>query len=259
MRIQRRAWAFGEALRRACDEAPERIALVGTGGISHWPVTPDSGKINEAWDRAFLRQWSGNDRDAMLSYTDEATYRDAGQGGFEIRTFIATAAAARGSGTVRFDAPIPIFSVGCTVATMTCNEGEAMPHLTIQYTANLDPEARIGMLCASLAEVLCGQRDDAGERVFPIGGTRVLAYPAAAFAVADGAPDRAFVYLNVRIAPGRAPHLVATTGGALMDAVRCHFAALLATRSLGITLQVDEGAPVFEAKHGNLHPLFAGR
>jgi aromatic ring-opening dioxygenase catalytic subunit (LigB family) len=113
-----RAWAFGEALRRACDEAPERIALVGTGGISHWPATPDSGKINEAWDRAFLERWSNNDRDAMLSYSDEATYREAGQGGFEIRTFIATAAAARGQGTIRFYAPIPIFSVGCTVATM---------------------------------------------------------------------------------------------------------------------------------------------
>jgi 2,3-dihydroxyphenylpropionate 1,2-dioxygenase len=114
----RRAWAFGEALRRACDEVPERIAIVGTGGISHWPATPDSGKINEAWDRVFLERWSNNDRDAMLAYSDEATYRDAGQGGFEIRTFIATAAAARGQGTVRFYAPIPIFSVGCTVATM---------------------------------------------------------------------------------------------------------------------------------------------
>ena len=114
----KRAWAFGAALRRACDEAPERIALVGTGGISHWPATPDSGKINEAWDRAFLQRWSSNDRDAMLSYSDEATYREAGQGGFEIRTFIATAAAARGLGTVRFYAPIPIFSVGCTVALM---------------------------------------------------------------------------------------------------------------------------------------------
>lgn len=118
----KRAWAFGEALRRACDAVPERIAIVGTGGISHWPATPDSGKVNEAWDRAFLDRWSRNDRAAMLSptdYSDAATYRDAGQGGFEIRTFLAVAAAARGPGTVRFYAPIPIFSVGCTVAHMT--------------------------------------------------------------------------------------------------------------------------------------------
>lgn len=114
-----RAWAFGEALRRAADTLPERIALIGTGGISHWPATPDSGKINEAWDREFMARWSRNDRQALLSYTNAETYRDAGQGGFEIRTFIAAAAAAGGRGTVHFCKPIPIFAVACTVATMS--------------------------------------------------------------------------------------------------------------------------------------------
>ena len=114
-----RAWAFGEALRRAADSVPQRIALVGTGGISHWPATPDSGKINEAWDREFLARWQANDKDALLSYTDEATYRDAGQGGFEIRTFIAVAAAAKGRGRLEHYRAIPMFAVGCTVADMS--------------------------------------------------------------------------------------------------------------------------------------------
>ncbi len=113
-----RAWALGEALRRAADLVPERIAVVGTGGISHWPATPDSGKINESWDREFLRRWLANDKQALLSYSDEATYRDAGQGGFEIRTFISIAAAAQGRGSLQYYRPIPIFSVGCTIATM---------------------------------------------------------------------------------------------------------------------------------------------
>ena len=114
----RRAWAFGEAIRRAADAVQERIAVIGTGGISHWPATPDSGMINEAWDRLFLNRWAAQDKDGLLSYSDEETYRDAGQGGFEIRTFIAAAAAARGPGTIHFYAPIPIFAVGCTVATL---------------------------------------------------------------------------------------------------------------------------------------------
>jgi aromatic ring-opening dioxygenase catalytic subunit (LigB family) len=113
-----RAWAFGEALRRAVDSVPERIAVVGTGGISHWPATPDSGKINEAWDREFLDRWCRNDRDALIDYDDLSVYADAGQGGFEIRTFVAVAAAANGArGTVHHYTPIPIFAVGCTVAT----------------------------------------------------------------------------------------------------------------------------------------------
>ncbi len=114
-----RAYGFGRALRRACDEQPERIALVGTGGISHWPCTPDSGVINEAWDREFLDRFINSRKDELLSYSDEDTLRDAGQGGFEIRTFIAVAGAAEGcTAELLFYAPIPIFAVGCTVAVM---------------------------------------------------------------------------------------------------------------------------------------------
>ena len=111
-----RAWAFGEAIRRACDSVPEKIAVVGTGGISHWPATPDSGKINEEWDREFLDRLIRQDKEALLSYTDEETYRDGGQGGFEIRTYIAAAAAAGGPLDLQFFTPeLPIFAVSCTV------------------------------------------------------------------------------------------------------------------------------------------------
>jgi aromatic ring-opening dioxygenase catalytic subunit (LigB family) len=114
-----RAYRFGEALRRAADAVPESIAIIGTGGISHWPATPNSGKINEAWDRDFLTRWAGGDTAAMLSYTDADTYRDAGQGGFEIRTFIAIAGVAPGGkGQIwHYDAISP-FAVGCTVGVM---------------------------------------------------------------------------------------------------------------------------------------------
>lgn len=112
-----RVWALGEAIRRAADKTDARVALVGTGGISHWPATPDSGKINEAWDREFLSRLMQQDKKALLSYTDQETYEQAGQGGFEIRTLMAAAAAARGLGNLHFyTAELPIFAVGCTVA-----------------------------------------------------------------------------------------------------------------------------------------------
>ncbi|MGA0237811.1 MAG: extradiol ring-cleavage dioxygenase [Acidimicrobiales bacterium] len=113
-----RAWALGEALRRAADAVPERLAIIGTGGISHWPATPDSGKINRDWDLDFMDRWCRNDRDALLDYDDLTVYADAGQGGFEIRTFLAVSAAAAGAqGTVHFCEPIPIFAVSCTIAS----------------------------------------------------------------------------------------------------------------------------------------------
>jgi 2,3-dihydroxyphenylpropionate 1,2-dioxygenase len=115
-----RAYEFGRQLRGACDAQPERIAVVGTGGISHWPATPNSGVINEPWDRDFLDRFINNRREDLLAYSDEETFRDAGQGGFEIRTFIAIAGATEGNtGELMFYAPIPIFAVGCTVATMS--------------------------------------------------------------------------------------------------------------------------------------------
>ncbi len=111
-----RVWALGEAIRQAVDAVPERIAVLGTGGISHWPATPDSGKINEVWDRAFLDRLFRQDKNALLSYRDEATYRDAGQGGFEIRTLIAAAAVAARPGELQFySAELPIFAVGCAL------------------------------------------------------------------------------------------------------------------------------------------------
>lgn len=120
-----RAYGFGRAIRAACDAVPERIALVGTGGISHWPATPNSGKINVDWDREFLERWSRNDRAALVSYSDSETLRDAGQGGFEIRTLTAVAGACEGnSGQVWFCEPIPIFATSGFVAVMDLDRAE---------------------------------------------------------------------------------------------------------------------------------------
>jgi len=139
----------------------------------------------------------------------------------------------------------------------TFRERNTMPHLVIQYTDNLEPEAQLGTLARKLADVLLAQRDGDGKAVFPIGGTRVLAYPCRHYAVADGQDDYAFVYLNLRIAAGRSAGAIERAGEALLAAVQAHFAAIFASRAIGITLQIDEGAPVFDAKHSNLHARFA--
>ena len=113
-----RSYEFGRALRKAFDNVPERIAIIGTGGTSHWPCTPDSGKINEVWDREFLGYWQENNRTAMTAYKDNEILISAGQGAFEIRTSIAIAGAAGGKGDVYFYEPIPEFACGCLVASM---------------------------------------------------------------------------------------------------------------------------------------------
>lgn len=131
-----------------------------------------------------------------------------------------------------------------------------MPHLVILYTANLDKETDMTSLCRSLADTMLGVQDDNGAQVYPTGGTRVLAYPAPHYAVADGKADYAFVYLNLRMGKGRSETTQKRAGDALLMATKAHFQPVFMQRHIGITLQIDEGDEVFDGKHSNLHPLF---
>lgn len=132
-----------------------------------------------------------------------------------------------------------------------------MPHLVILYTPNIEAETDMQALCRSLADTMLAQRDEADKPVYPTGGTRVLAYPAAHYAVADGKADYAFVYLNLRMAAGRSEAVKKRAGDDLLAAVRAHFAPIFDKRHIGITLQIDESpGQVYDGKHSNLHPLF---
>ena len=140
-----------------------------------------------------------------------------------------------------------------------------MPHLVILYTPQLDRETDMSALCRKLADTMIEQRDESGKAVFPVGGTRVLAYPAAHHAVADGGAaaraqgkgtDCAFMYFNLRMGRGRSAVVTQAAGAALVAVARAHLAPVLAQRPVGLTLQVDEGQEAFDGKFGNLHPLF---
>ena len=132
-----------------------------------------------------------------------------------------------------------------------------MPHLVILYTDNLEKETDMSALCRELADTMIAQiDDDSDEQVFPTGGTRVFAYPARHFAVADGKKDYAFVYLNLRMGRGRSAAVHKRVGDALLMAIKAHFAPVFHHHHIGVTLQIDEGHEVFDAKHSNLHPLF---
>jgi 5-carboxymethyl-2-hydroxymuconate isomerase len=132
-----------------------------------------------------------------------------------------------------------------------------MPHLVILYTPNLDAVTDMTALCRTLADTMLAVKDEEGKQVFPTGGTRVLAYPAAHYAVADGKQDYAFVYLNLRMAGGRSDATKKRAGDALLAVASAHFDPLMKERLIGITLQVDESpGQVYDGKHSNLHPLF---
>jgi 5-carboxymethyl-2-hydroxymuconate isomerase len=132
-----------------------------------------------------------------------------------------------------------------------------MPHCVILYTPNLEARTDLDVLCRALADAMLTLRDEAGKPVFPTGGTRVLAYPAAHYAVADGKGDYAFMYLNIRMAAGRSEAVKKDAGDRLLAVVKEHFAPIFDQELIGITLQIDESpGQVYDGKHSTLHPLF---
>jgi hypothetical protein len=70
-----------------------RVALLGTGGLSHWVGPPETGRINEEFDRWFLDRLIGGRVPEITSRY--ARYEDleavAGNGGHEIRDWLAVA------------------------------------------------------------------------------------------------------------------------------------------------------------------------
>jgi len=135
-----------------------------------------------------------------------------------------------------------------------------MPHLVILYTSNLEDKVKFGPMCRELADTMLAQRDEAGKPVFPMGGTRVFAYPAPHFAVADGHPphgkEMGFIYLNLRMASGRSNEVLKAVGDALIQTLHRHVDASIASDLLGVTLQIDELASSYDGRISSLHPFF---
>ncbi|KCV60257.1 5-carboxymethyl-2-hydroxymuconate Delta-isomerase [Bordetella bronchiseptica] len=140
-----------------------------------------------------------------------------------------------------------------------------MPHLVILYSGNLDRDLDMGAVCRGLADAMLTVRDDEGRQVFPSGGTRVLAYPAPHYAIADGGQagrdagesgDYGFAYLNLRMGRGRSEAVQRRAGETIAQAARDLLGPLLQQRRVGLTFQIDVGAEVYDAKFGNLHALF---
>lgn len=124
-----------------------------------------------------------------------------------------------------------------------------MPHLRIDYTANLDPDVDMPGLCKALANAMAALADAAGKPVFPLAGTRVLACPAPFHAVGEGQPGNSFMYLNLRVTPGRSPEIVQMAGDALLAVVRAHIDRAGIGAPLAITLHIDELAASYEGRY----------
>jgi 5-carboxymethyl-2-hydroxymuconate isomerase len=128
-----------------------------------------------------------------------------------------------------------------------------MPHLIVEYSANLDALLDIPQLIVAVhaAAIETG--------VFPLGGIRTRAARRDVFRIADGHPDNAFIHIQARIGAGRRDEIREAAAGHIFAALKAQTAELFARHPLGLTMEVVEIAPVGSLKHNNLHDLIASR
>jgi 5-carboxymethyl-2-hydroxymuconate isomerase len=132
-----------------------------------------------------------------------------------------------------------------------------VPHLTLEYSANLANEDSIGALCKKLAQCLDAQRDK-DQRVYPLGGIRVRALRCEEFCIADGRRDAAFLHANLKIGAGRSENVKKATGDALFDVIKQHFAEAFEKHGLALSLEIGEFSEAGTWKHNNLHARLKG-
>lgn len=122
-----------------------------------------------------------------------------------------------------------------------------MPHFTIEYSANLEEEVDFSAFCEALraAAVETG--------VFPLGGIRVRAVRCRDYAIADAAPENAFIDISLRMGRGRDLETRKRAGQAVFDAADAYLGALFDRRPLALSFEVREIEPDLSFKKNSIH------
>lgn len=66
-----RCYALGDLIRQVADASPHRVAMLATGGLSHFPGSPRIGEIDTSFDEGLLRQMRDGAGPALAELTLE--------------------------------------------------------------------------------------------------------------------------------------------------------------------------------------------
>ena len=123
-----------------------------------------------------------------------------------------------------------------------------MPHLSYEYSANLDATVNHTELCAALhASAL-----ETG--LFELGALRVRALRNDFYAVADLLPQNGFLHLTISIGAGRDASAKKAAGDHIWDALIDHLGPLFDTPHFALTMEIREIDPEFSWKKNAIHP-----
>jgi 5-carboxymethyl-2-hydroxymuconate isomerase len=126
-----------------------------------------------------------------------------------------------------------------------------MPHLTIEYSANL-PADEVGLACGVLHQVL------AADGAFELGAIRVRAMCCEIYEIADSHPDNAFFAMILRIGAGRSKPDIQRIGNALLAKIEPHFTERLARPHFALSLDIVENDASQSWKVNSIHARLRG-
>ena len=126
---------------------------------------------------------------------------------------------------------------------------EAMPHLNIEYSANLEDSLDIQALVERIHETAL----ETG--IFPLGGVRTRAEARKYYRIANGDSRAAYIHMMVRIGSGRDVETRRAAGERIFAAL-CDFAdELYRSRPLALSFELAEIPPDMAWRKNNLHEL----
>lgn len=128
-----------------------------------------------------------------------------------------------------------------------------MPHMSIEYSANLEPAIDMAAFCMLVQRAIL----DTG--LFELGAVRVRAFRADAFAVADRLPENGFIDMNFRIGKGRSAEDKKRVGDSIFAAASDHLAKLFETPHFALSLEIREIDAELSWKKNAIHPRLRGK
>jgi 5-carboxymethyl-2-hydroxymuconate isomerase len=122
-----------------------------------------------------------------------------------------------------------------------------MPHLVVEYSANIAKKVKLQLLVDHL------HQSALSTGVFPLGGLRTRAEARDIYKIADGHPDNAFVHVTMWLGHGRDEATKQKAAQQVFDDLVAFLQPVFESTPLGISLNMQELDPVLNFKHNNLH------
>jgi 5-carboxymethyl-2-hydroxymuconate isomerase len=127
-----------------------------------------------------------------------------------------------------------------------------LPHIQIDYSANLEERLDIGGLCRALRDAAIA------TGIFPLAGIRVRATACTHWVIADGDARHAFLDISVRLRGGRPMDAKQRATASLFAAAETFCRPLMESSSFMLSLEMRDIDPQLSPKASSIRKYLPG-